>query len=126
MREKFKYLIMTDQIFYSLLVILVGLGGFLLGGGEIVKNIPDKEVVPQISVKADEVQEESVTVTTRTLNLSSSTVKVIASKNGTRYHLPTCPGAKQIKDENRIEFASVILAEAAGYKPSANCPGLVQ
>ena len=48
----------------------------------------------------------------------------IASKNGTSYHLPTCPGAKQIKPENKIEFTSKEEAESRGYKPAANCPGL--
>lgn len=48
----------------------------------------------------------------------------VASKNGTSYHLPSCPGAKQIKPENKIEFISKEEAEKAGYKPAANCPGL--
>jgi methylphosphotriester-DNA--protein-cysteine methyltransferase len=54
----------------------------------------------------------------------SEAVSVIASKNGSKYHLPSCPGGSQIKAENRITFASPDLAEAAGYQPAANCPGL--
>ncbi|MCA9367941.1 deoxyribonuclease I, partial [Candidatus Kaiserbacteria bacterium] len=49
---------------------------------------------------------------------------VIASKNGTKYHLPSCPGASQIKEANRLEFASIAQARAAGYEPAKNCPGL--
>ncbi len=49
---------------------------------------------------------------------------VVASKSGTKYHLPDCPGAKQIKESNKISFASVSAARAAGYTPAANCPGL--
>jgi len=68
-----------------------------------------------------------------TMALSGGTVKqngntsavikgqVVASKNGTRYHLPTCPGARTIKEVNRITFASEAAAKAAGYTRAANC-----
>jgi hypothetical protein len=45
----------------------------------------------------------------------------VASKAGTKYHHITCPGAKQIKEENKIYFASVQEAMAAGYSKAANC-----
>lgn len=48
----------------------------------------------------------------------------VASKSGTRYYLPTCSGVKRIKEENKIWFASKEMAEAEGYEPAANCPGL--
>jgi hypothetical protein len=54
----------------------------------------------------------------------STTGKYLASKNGEKYYLPTCSGAKRIKEENKIWFASVEEATIAGYEPAANCPGL--
>lgn len=54
----------------------------------------------------------------------SSAGNFIASRNGSSYHLPDCPGAKQIKEENKIWFPSEAEAKAAGYKPAGNCPGL--
>lgn len=48
----------------------------------------------------------------------------VASRKGKTFHLPSCSGAKQIKPENKIEFSSKAEAEAAGYKPAANCPGI--
>ncbi len=48
----------------------------------------------------------------------------VASKSGTKYHLPWCPGAKQMKEENKIYFSSKEEAEAAGYTPAANCKGI--
>lgn len=48
----------------------------------------------------------------------------MASKNGTKYYLPTCGTAKRIKEENRVWFATKDEAVAAGYSPAANCPGL--
>jgi hypothetical protein len=48
----------------------------------------------------------------------------VASKNGSRFHLPSCPGAKQIKQENMVWFNTKNEAAAAGYSPASNCPGL--
>lgn len=50
--------------------------------------------------------------------------RYVASKNGTKYHLPTCPGAKRIKEENKIWFDSKAEAEQAGYEPAKNCKGI--
>jgi hypothetical protein len=48
----------------------------------------------------------------------------VASINSTVYHLPWCSGAKRINDANKIYFASKAEADAAGYRPAANCPGI--
>ncbi len=48
----------------------------------------------------------------------------VASKSGTKYHYPWCPGALNIKEENKIWFSSKEEAESAGYSPAANCKGL--
>ena len=48
----------------------------------------------------------------------------VASKSGTKYYLPSCSGVSKIKEENRVWFASVAQAQAAGYTAAANCPGL--
>ena len=48
----------------------------------------------------------------------------VASKNGTKYYLPSCSGAGRIKDENRVWFQTADDALAAGYTPANACPGL--
>lgn len=50
--------------------------------------------------------------------------RYVASKNSTKYHLTTCPGASQIKEENKRWFDSKEAAEKAGLTPAANCPGI--
>lgn len=45
----------------------------------------------------------------------------VASRNGTKYHLPWCSGAQQISEKNKIFFATKQEAEAAGYTPASNC-----
>ena len=49
---------------------------------------------------------------------------VVASKNGDKYHFPWCSGAKSIKEEKKIVFASAEEAKAAGYTPAGNCKRL--
>ena len=48
----------------------------------------------------------------------------VASRSGSFYYLPSCAGAKRIKEKNQVWFQSKDDAEARGLKPSASCPGL--
>lgn len=50
--------------------------------------------------------------------------QIVASKSGTKYHFTWCSGAKSIKEENKVYFASTEEARAAGYEPASNCKGL--
>jgi len=53
-----------------------------------------------------------------------SATTYVASKNGSVYHFPWCPGALHIHEENKVWFKSKEEAEATGYRPAANCKGL--
>lgn len=55
---------------------------------------------------------------------ASAIGQVVASKNGTKYYLPSCAGANRISTANKVWFASAAAAAAAGYTPAANCKGL--
>jgi hypothetical protein len=48
----------------------------------------------------------------------------VASKKGTKFHYPWCPGAQRIKESNKVWFDSEEQARKAGYSPAANCKGL--
>ncbi len=45
----------------------------------------------------------------------------VGSKNSTKYHLPTCRWAKQIKPENIVCFKTLEEALAKNYQPDKNC-----
>lgn len=45
----------------------------------------------------------------------------VASKSGSKYHLPSCSSAKQIKTENQVFFQTPQQAEEQGYTPCARC-----
>lgn len=47
--------------------------------------------------------------------------RIVASKNGTKYYLPSCGGQGRILEENKIFFSSEAEAAAAGYEKSATC-----
>ncbi|MCA9355861.1 hypothetical protein KC865_04945 [Candidatus Kaiserbacteria bacterium] len=122
MYEKFKSLLSEDAFFYSILILLVGIVSFGLGrrswetGGREIEShslasviITEAPADPSTSVVKEPAQ---------------PSITVVASRSGTKYHLLDCPGANQIKDDNKIFFDSVELAKAAGFQPAANCPGL--
>ncbi|HMO77758.1 MAG TPA: Ada metal-binding domain-containing protein [Candidatus Paceibacterota bacterium] len=132
MLEKLKSLILNDQVFYSLLIVLVAIVSFCLGR---LSLIPDTPVTNRVEIKQPKTAPETKTPLTldteskapfTTSNSSSGATNgtVVGSRSGSKYHLPSCPGAKQIKAENLINFSSREAAEAAGYKPAANCPQL--
>lgn len=50
--------------------------------------------------------------------------QVVASRNGTKYFLPWCAGAKLISAANLVTFDSAEAAQAKGYSAAANCKGL--
>lgn len=130
MLQKLKSFLSNDAVFYGVLLVSVSVASFGLGRQSILEADSEKSSVKQ----QDSVVVQSANLTPTTTPLSPTPVieskpvsgvgEVVASKSGSKYHLPTCAGAKQIKPENLISFASASVAEAAGYSPAANCKGL--
>ncbi len=132
--SKIKSLLAENRkdLFLAALVFLMSVASF--GLGRLSALWPEKEplvieepnALSELS-KSSELSRSS----TAGLNLLNSLNSLnqldsgfVASKNGSSYHLPDCPGAKQIKEENKLWFKSREAAAAAGYKPAGNCPGL--
>jgi hypothetical protein len=118
--EKLKPILADDGFYLSLLVLVVAVASFGLGRASVPIQSPGEATVALVappvmtSVAPGEAADPQA--------VPASTV--VASKNGTRYHLESCPGARQISEENMITFASEAEARAAGYTPAANCPAL--
>ena len=51
----------------------------------------------------------------------TTVVRLLGSIEGHTYHRPSCRWAKNIRDENRICFASIRTAEDHGYNPCSTC-----
>ena len=54
----------------------------------------------------------------------SEQIDFVASKKGSVYHLPWCPGAIKLLEKNKIFFKTKKGAEKEGYSPAKNCEGL--
>jgi len=125
MLAKLKNLVKNNSadIFIVLTIILVALIAFGIGRLTTPKAEPiqiknmDKAIVEDLDV---ENQGKVYPPATEQGDVG----RVVGSKNSDKYHLPECPGAKQISEQNKIWFDSIEAAKKAGYKPAGNCPGL--
>ncbi len=129
MYKKLKSLIADELVFTTILLCCVGVSAFFLGRASVESRV---DTVDTASTKVQLIRTEAAPMGALMLGGTSSVTtppatsaaSIVASKSGTKYHLVTCPGAKQIKEENKVYFASSAEAEAAGYGAAANCPGL--
>ena len=131
MWQKLKSFLTNDAVFHSVLLLLVAVGSFGLGRHSVDNSSsPGKPLF--ISENATQAAVAAAVATAATTSTPAAIaavatpagVAVVGSKSGTKYHLPTCSGAKRIKPENLITFESIEAAKAAGYTAAANCPGL--
>ena len=129
--NKIKSFLKVNQrdLYLAALVFLVSMASFGLGRLSVIWPAKEPIQIEQVSglSKLSELSQPK-TSELNSLNQLNSPNQLpgnfVASRNGSSYHLPTCPGAKQIKDENKIWFPSAEAARATGYKPAGNCPGL--
>jgi hypothetical protein len=112
----------------AILLLIVGIGSF--GLGRMSAGITGQEQAASVglSPQVNKVQVAPQTVASGTAAaiatgepVEKSPQNFVGSKSGTKYHALTCPGAKQIKDTNKIFFATEDEAQSAGYTRAANC-----
>lgn len=109
----------ASDLFVAAIIFLVGLGSFGLGRLSILW--PQKEPITILPPAAAVVGSTAAGSEQPAL---ASPGAYVGSRSGTAYHLPSCPGAQKIKEENKIWFQTKEDAEKRGYHPAANCPGL--
>jgi hypothetical protein len=130
MYDKFKRFVENDSFYYGALIVLVAVCSFGLGKisntAFISPTMPPAEAITSHQAQVSFSQEKTPIkpiLEEKTVPASDPN-SFVASKNGTKYHRATCPGAKQIKEENKIYFGTQDEAQAAGYTKAANCNGL--
>lgn len=130
MYDKFKRLLTEDTFFYGMVIILVGVLCFGLGRWSVSdttalhKGITQKMELQLQEAAVVTVPQAPAKAEAATTSAPASATQLVGSRNGTKYHLLWCAGAKQIKEENKVYFASKEEAEKAGYTPASNCKGL--
>lgn len=111
------------KVFLTLVIIMVSILSFGLGklSNLDARNPIKIEYDPELLVTHAGSPSQTTSSPTPSSSPTRSANGVVASKNGTKYHYAHCSGAKQIKEENKLYFASAILAEQAGYALATNC-----
>ena len=110
----------------AVLIVFVGLTSFWLGNMAGQQNVnTDLGALGGVGEVSQLTTYDQLPTTeiNPVLEAKNSTI-VVVSKNGSKYHLLWCPGAKQMKEENKIFFETSEEAQSAGYEPAANCKGL--
>jgi hypothetical protein len=126
LRVKFKALFGNTE--YLLAGLIIGASVASFGLGRLSAGEGDVHTLPEPQSTGQEAR--ALPTTTPAAPPTSPTTATVpaggyvASKNGTKYHLPWCSGAKQISEQNKIFFATKAEAEAAGYTPASNCKGI--
>jgi len=127
---KIKTFLEDDRSFLTALLIAVAAASFGLGRLSISTQIGDRTpqgaaLIQKAPLRTSSTIEASSTSPGTAASPDTATASgYVGSKNGTKYHLPWCSGAARILEENRVLFATKAEAEAAGYTPAANCPGI--
>jgi hypothetical protein len=139
MYENIKRLFENDTLYFMVLLVLVGATSFGLGRWSAIGTYSTKDTIvssqtasvgstvkaAKITPKESTAQiKEKVVEDTMSLEAAISEAKYVASKSGSKYHLLWCPGAKSIKESNKVFFKSKEEAEGEGYTPAANCKGI--
>ncbi|KKW22190.1 MAG: Deoxyribonuclease I [Parcubacteria group bacterium GW2011_GWA1_51_12] len=124
-----------EDVLVAAIIVTVATGSFGLGRLSVVwmpqrpieviapdgsATIEARALQPPVSAGADKGINQAAAIS----GGAASGGSLVASKSGSAYHLLNCPGAKQIKEENKVYFATEADAKAAGYRPAGNCPGL--
>ncbi|KKT82433.1 MAG: hypothetical protein A3B99_00225 [Candidatus Yanofskybacteria bacterium RIFCSPHIGHO2_02_FULL_44_12b] len=127
MLSKFILLVKQYQhhIFLAVCILLISVISFNLGkigsSGKGTMKIEDNtaNIYRAQSVKQEGTGERTLsTATPKPLDLRVVVSRASSSK---KYHFLWCPGAKQIKEENKVFFNYDKEAEANGYTLAGNC-----
>ena len=118
------------KLFLSLVIILVAGLAFGLGRLSVVNDEQgitieyDPELIrnnEQPTINRSQTAAVGNAVVVPVPRSSGTQSEVVASKNSNKYHFTYCPGAKQIKEENKVTFESPLAAENAGLTLASNC-----
>ncbi len=113
------------DIFLGFCIVLISLIGFNLGRLN-APNQTETKTTNQANIN-------SIYPTKTVLNPTQNQVKVtpkqpkdprvVVSKTSTskKYHFTWCPGAKKIKEANKLWFETDVAAQKSGYTLAGNC-----
>lgn len=119
-----------------MVIVIVAFLSFMLGRASVegiergesetdrITSITQGNTATQTISQNENVSATPVIGSTSTASTTNFLGTYVASKTGTKYFLPWCAGASQIKDENKIFFNTKSEAEKSGYTAAKNCKGI--
>ena len=129
LKDKLLDFVADRKIFLGIFIVLIALASFSLGR---LSKIFD--TTPTFSFQGLDLHQEIVAPSVFTpkgpynassqLSLGSliiSTSTIVATKTGKKYYFVWCKGAMNLKEKNKIYFASEDLAKRAGKTLANNC-----
>ena len=117
MIDIFKRFMADDLYFYTILLILISVTSFGLGRLSVAEVSSTQKGTVVLSKQPVEGEYGAITNNVA----STEEQQLVGSKNGSKYHALWCPGASQIKEENKVFFISEKEAKAKGYSKAGNC-----
>lgn len=115
--------IIKQNIFLIFLIVLIAFLSFQLG--RISKTAGQPIKIEKASIREIFQPDANIRIDANNADRGVEKVdfRVVASKKSTsgKYHFLWCPGAKQIKEENKIFFNSEKEAISGGYALAGNC-----
>src|SRR3989344_84745 len=105
---------MKKDLFYTIALSL--LLSISFGFGYFTANLVKLQKPPMV---VENITTNDSNYTENTKNFQEG--EVVASVNSDKFHFLHCPGAKAIKEENKIYFKDVQEALSAGFVLAGNC-----
>lgn len=114
-----------ETVITAIIIILVGLLSFGLGKLSHKENRGSIRI-EKVSIFENLAPSSNIreTLEASAAGFFTNEAEVVGSRNSDKYHYPWCSGAKRISESNRVYFKTIEEAQAAGYSPAGNCPGL--
>lgn len=112
-----------NTFMYLCIIIGVGISSFGLGRLSVDNNIINNNPVVITDEKDSLINEDTngKEISVEQPASQSAERRYVASKNGKMYYPLGCSGAKRIKPENEVWFATREDAEKSGYALSSTC-----
>ncbi|HEY4474913.1 MAG TPA: hypothetical protein VJC06_03260 [Candidatus Paceibacterota bacterium] len=110
------------DIFLSFCIVLISTISFNIGRINALHKTPIKITGGEANIY-QATTGTSVSNNKKPIPVKPQDLRVVASKSSTtkKYHFTWCPGAKQIKEANKLWFDNETLAQKAGYTLAGNC-----
>ncbi len=113
------------DIFLGFCMLLISIIGYNIGRINGLNKITTTTTGQELNVFKTRITSTSLkpTTTSKTQPSQPRDLRVVASKasSSKKYHFTWCPGAKKIKEINKLWFDNESLAQKAGYTLAGNC-----